>query len=178
MTTLSEFAAVAVPRVAPALDVRLVWCRECKTRSDAVEIANEGFLCPDCGVPICVMCGCTDRVACIGGCRWVFPGRCSSHNEELRLLALQVFLGPLTARELADGLDYGYDDVVELLEGLRDEGLARNPSGEPTEDSEWIDYLGGRLRRAEARWLYCGGPISQALSVESQISDSKIQDGR
>lgn len=91
MTTLSELAAVAVPTVAPELDVRMVWCRECKTQSDAVTIGLCGFTCPACGALICLMCGCTDGMPCIGGCYWVSPGRCSAHNEELRLLALQVF---------------------------------------------------------------------------------------
>ena len=72
----------------------------------------------------------------------------------------------LTATELADILDWYYEDVVELLEQLRDEGLVCNLAGE--EPGDWFgDYetQGTTEIIQHVHWRWCGGPISEALRV-------------
>jgi len=69
-----------------------------------------------------------------------------------------------TATEIAEILDWYYEDVVTLLEQLRDEGLVCNLLGEEDEDivgepegySDIIKHI---------HWRWCGGPISEALKV-------------
>src|SRR5205823_14090602 len=63
-------------------------CKECGTISTPDDLQASGGRCPytRCGVPMCMMCGCTDTTPCsvpTGGgepepCRWVVPGLCSS----------------------------------------------------------------------------------------------------
>jgi hypothetical protein len=92
--TLADMAEVAVVIGAPQEEnARAVTCAECGLETDAVTCAERGFTCPDCEARICVMCGCTDNVPCLLGCAWVSPGRCTSHNPELRELAARVFGG-------------------------------------------------------------------------------------
>lgn len=87
---LSETAEVAVPRIEQTA-AKLVICAECGVQSDAVTLSATGFNCAWCLQPICVMCGCTQSRACEGGCYWISPGICSSHEEELRQLVRDVF---------------------------------------------------------------------------------------
>jgi hypothetical protein len=91
--TITEFSEVAVPLVNYELqsDVRQVFCGLCGQLTDAVEIANGCYQCPSCKSNICVMCGCTEERACVGGCYWLSPGICSSHKQELHEMAARVF---------------------------------------------------------------------------------------
>ncbi len=89
-----------------------------------------------------------------------------------------IFGGAPTADELAEELDCYYEDVVEQLEQLRAEGLVCNLLYEATRDYENAFCAcplvpGYHTHFREIHWRYCGGPISQALSIESQISDSR-----
>jgi hypothetical protein len=71
-----------------------------------------------------------------------------------------------TALELAEILDWYYEDVVELLETLRDEGLVCNLLGE--EDCDLVGDDGvrdGLSIRQHVHWRWCGGPVSEALRV-------------
>ena len=42
-----------------------------------------GYCCPGCNEKVCVVCGCSDYASCEGGCSWVVPGICSTHQREL-----------------------------------------------------------------------------------------------
>ena len=92
---IGELSEVAVPRVdlEAELDERPVFCMECGLHNDAVWLGKNGFQCPGCRSFICVMCGCAEQRACIGGCHWLTPGICSSHKQELHELAVKVFGG-------------------------------------------------------------------------------------
>jgi len=92
--------------------------------------------------------------------------------------------GAPTAQDVADHLGCGYSDAVVQLEQLRDEGLVRNLSKEGPEDFDWVcdsgclQHYGGRyLHRRAVHWTYCGGPVSQALSVAEKIKED-ITNGR
>jgi len=89
--TLTGMADYAVPIIGQHEDAKPVVCQSCDTVSDALTIANSGYTCPGCESRICIMCGCTDRFACKGGCSWLNPGICSSHREELQEMARRVF---------------------------------------------------------------------------------------
>jgi hypothetical protein len=102
--TIYEFAEVATPTIAPADDTSQVQCRSCDLITDATTIAKNGYCCPDCDLPICVMCGCTEESACVpdidndldgaaAACHWINPGICSSHKDELKEMANRVFGG-------------------------------------------------------------------------------------
>jgi len=92
--TISEFSEVAVPVIGLSEDDRQVTCRQCYSTMRAVHVAANGYQCLTCNALVCVMCGCTDDRACIGGCYWwLSPGICSSHKQELHELALKVFGG-------------------------------------------------------------------------------------
>ena len=70
-----------------------------------------------------------------------------------------------TATELAEILDWYYEDVVELLEQLRDdEGLVCNLIGEEDCDLIWTSE-GVNTIRQHVHWRWCGGPVSEALRV-------------
>lgn len=70
-----------------------IFCAECLEPLAAIEIAMSEFTCPSCGTRVCVMCGCTDERACAGGCRWIAPGICSTHESVLRSEVERVFGG-------------------------------------------------------------------------------------
>jgi hypothetical protein len=70
-----------------------IFCTECLEPLTAVELALSQFTCPACGARVCVMCGCTDAHACAGGCRWIAPGICSTHESVLRAEVERVFGG-------------------------------------------------------------------------------------
>ena len=74
-------------------EAKPVVCQSCVHESDQMTIANFGYQCPGCESRICIMCGCTDRCQCLGGCSWLNPGICSSHREELQEMAARVFGG-------------------------------------------------------------------------------------
>lgn len=61
------------------LPAGLIQCATCLLVQLKTDLAANGFRCDDCGDPVCVTCGCTDSVACEGGCGWVKPGHCSTH---------------------------------------------------------------------------------------------------
>lgn len=88
-------------------------------------------------------------------------------NFRQDIIEALIFSGALSASELADDLNYDYEDVYAELVELRIEGLVRNADGESGKDRQYRTPA-GRLYRADTRWIYCGGPISQALSTEEQ----------
>lgn len=93
--TITEFAEVVRTGTSALPEDRPVKCAQCLTITSAVMIAESGYLCPGCLSQICVMCGCTTYMACVGGCYWVTPGICSSHETELKQLANEVFAAAL-----------------------------------------------------------------------------------
>lgn len=58
-----------------------VQCENCLLAVEKADLRRRGFVCPGCGDRVCVVCGCTDSVACPEGCEWVEPGLCSTHEE-------------------------------------------------------------------------------------------------
>ncbi len=92
--TFTGTAEYAVPIIGQQhQDAQMVVCQSCDHVSDQLTIARFGYCCPNCESSICIMCGCTDRYQCIGGCSWLSPGICSSHKEELKEMAARVFGG-------------------------------------------------------------------------------------
>ncbi len=57
-------------------------CAECGTVLDDLKIAPGGYECPACRSLVCIICGCTPNRQCPGGCEFIGPGFCSSHNAE------------------------------------------------------------------------------------------------
>lgn len=97
--------------------------------------------------------------------------------------------GEQTAIQLGLGLDYDPEEVYELLQALRVEGVCRGYAFEDVEDGPEFDpdedvmmdsengwYVCGRCDRTHgqseaylcAKWVYCGGPVSQALAGEAE----------
>lgn len=58
-------------------------CPDCDSALRSVHVASDGYRCPYCKVKICIICGCTEKRACFGGCSWAAPGFCSAHTEEI-----------------------------------------------------------------------------------------------
>jgi hypothetical protein len=91
--TLTEYADVAVPKT-PRDRYRLieVLCALCGF--DEIAIWKEEVICASCHARICVLCGCVDELACVGGCWWILPGVCSSHEDDPRVTRMAI---PATA---------------------------------------------------------------------------------
>jgi hypothetical protein len=70
---------------------RNLLCASCRTLSPVGGIVLSGYVCPVCGEPICILCGCTEAVACLAQCNWIAPGICSSHEAELKSQVKRVF---------------------------------------------------------------------------------------
>lgn len=68
----------------PALELpaHLIQCEGCLLILLKEALAAAGYVCEGCGDMMCVVCGCTDSVACAEGCTWSSPGHCSTHDEE------------------------------------------------------------------------------------------------
>ena len=64
------------------LPTNSVQCTTCFRVLSRTELKNAGFICIDCNDRVCATCGCTDSVACEGGCTWIQSGVCSTHDEE------------------------------------------------------------------------------------------------
>ena len=87
-------------------------------------------------------------------------------TETLRedVIDLVALHDSLTAREIADVLEWYYEDICELLAQLRREGLVCNLAGEETDDLI-VDHEGCEFIIEVVHWRWCGGPISEALRV-------------
>jgi hypothetical protein len=89
-------------------------------------------------------------------------------TEPLRQDMIEVLIrhNRPTATEIAAYLDWYYEDVVEMLEQLRDEGLVCNLVGEEPGDV-FGDYetQGTNEVIQHVHWRWCGGPVSEALRV-------------
>ena len=71
-----------------------------------------------------------------------------------------------TATEITEYLDWYYDEVIEVLEQLRDDGLVCNLAGEAGEDLVgYSEVHGPNAILQPTHWRWCGGPISKALST-------------
>lgn len=58
-------------------------CASCGNPLFELDLHHDAYHCKGCGAAVCVICGCTDDVACEGGCSWLGPGICSTHGREL-----------------------------------------------------------------------------------------------
>lgn len=58
-------------------------CANCDQPLLDLAIVSDEYHCPACGAAVCVLCGCTEQNACTGGCSWVMPGICSTHDDAL-----------------------------------------------------------------------------------------------
>lgn len=91
---ITEFSEVAVPFIdMGSEDEKQVVCRQCFSTMRVLHVAANAYTCLTCGARVCIMCGCTDDRACIGGCNWLSRGICSSHKQELLEMAARVFGG-------------------------------------------------------------------------------------
>lgn len=60
-------------------------CASCDTPlTSDLKTYNGVYFCPVCDAAVCIVCGCTEDNACIGGCSWLEPGLCSTHKPELQ----------------------------------------------------------------------------------------------
>lgn len=59
------------------------YCASCGAPLDRLHLYNNACHCDTCLAAVCVICGCTDEVACPKGCYWIGPGLCSTHAREL-----------------------------------------------------------------------------------------------
>jgi hypothetical protein len=58
-------------------------CANCLTQLTRLTVRDDSYRCPTCDAKVCVVCGCTEKRACPGGCSWVEPGFCSTHVDEM-----------------------------------------------------------------------------------------------
>jgi predicted Zn-ribbon and HTH transcriptional regulator len=102
------------------------------------------------------------------------------------IVRLLIFQGPLTVTSLAVILDVDWDEVSATVNDLYAAGQIRTRSGSAVGDcycphcqSEWADEEPGNLCpsrhcggyvRDDCRWVFCGGPVSQALSATAEVS--------
>jgi hypothetical protein len=93
--TLIELAEAQLPKRDSRWKLGEAACILCE--SDEVVLWRNEVICAGCHSRICVLCGCVDEMACTGGCFWMFPGICSSHNGDRRLAALSVPATPVQA---------------------------------------------------------------------------------
>lgn len=75
-----------------------VVCASCLLVLSKIEVGQSSYCCPGCELNICVMCGCTDAVSCPGGCQWIAPGICSTHEAALQGLVAKMFPAPMEVR--------------------------------------------------------------------------------
>lgn len=112
-------------------------------------------------------------------------------NLDQRIIEVLILDGAQTASALADRFNLSWERTNDILDGLAKQGqVCCLPGQRPGDavcsqcpDTEYEDaepgepcefeFCHGRMIDA-CFWRFCGGPVSQALSVESQISNSRI----
>ena len=105
LPNMTEFA-VTVPR--DRSETKLykllddVMCRACGWEEITLDLDGETIVCAYCGEPICVLCGCVERYACDGGCSWILPGVCSTHDGDVRMAKLAAPATPIAALQLTN----------------------------------------------------------------------------
>lgn len=79
---VAENNALSILERTPIVDLPSdsIQCATCLLVHSKTDLKADGYVCRDCGDTICLMCGCTDSIACDAGCVWVEPGKCSSHR--------------------------------------------------------------------------------------------------
>jgi len=59
-------------------------CANCGASLSRLYLYGNAYHCGECLAAVCVVCGCTDEVACAPKrCHWIGPGLCSAHAAEL-----------------------------------------------------------------------------------------------
>lgn len=106
MCVIGDLAEVQLPKGSSHNRQRYqgsVFCALCAFDQIEVDQERNAIVCGSCQSRICVLCGCVDDIACCGGCSWMAPGICSTHDGDVRLAAFAVVtLSPSVALQLAN----------------------------------------------------------------------------